>query len=121
MSKHVLIVDDSASVRQMVEATLKSASYMVTAAKDGAEAFDFCKNTTFDFVLTDQNMPNMDGLTLIKSLRTLTNYAKVPVVVLTTEASDSMKAQGRAAGATGWMVKPFDPAKLLEVAKKVLG
>ncbi|RYY74088.1 MAG: response regulator [Gammaproteobacteria bacterium] len=123
MSKHILIVDDSASVRQMVEVTLKSASYKVTAAKDGLEAFNICKdsNTNFDFVLTDQNMPNMDGLTLIKSLRSLGSYAKTPIVVLTTEASDSMKAQGRAAGATGWMVKPFDPTKLLEVAKKVLG
>ena len=121
MSKHILIVDDSASVRQMVEATLKSASYGVTAAKDGQEAFDFCKQNKYDFVLTDQNMPNMDGLTLIKSLRGLESYSSIPIVVLTTEASDSMKAQGRAAGATGWMVKPFDPAKLLEVAKKVLG
>jgi len=121
MSKRILIVDDSASVRQMVEATLKSASYTVTAAKDGLEAFNICKTASFDFVLTDQNMPNMDGLTLIKSLRGLGNYSKTPIVVLTTEASDSMKAQGRAAGATGWMVKPFDPAKLLEVAKKVLG
>lgn len=121
MSKHILIVDDSASVRQMVEATLKSASYTVTAAKDGLEAFNLCKTASYDFVLTDQNMPNMDGLTLIKSLRGLGNYSKTPIVVLTTEASDSMKAQGRAAGATGWMVKPFDPAKLLEVAKKVLG
>ncbi len=123
MSKHILIVDDSASVRQMVEVTLKSASYTVTAAKDGLEAFNMCKNSdsNFDFVLTDQNMPNMDGITLIKSLRTLGAYSKIPIVVLTTEASDSMKAQGRAAGATGWMVKPFDPAKLLEVAKKVLG
>lgn len=121
MSKRILIVDDSASVRQMVEATLKSANYMVTAAKDGLEAFNLCKTASFDFVLTDQNMPNMDGLTLIKSLRGLGNYSKTPIVVLTTEASDSMKAQGRAAGATGWMVNPFDPAKLLEVAKKVLG
>lgn len=121
MSKNILIVDDSASVRQMVEATLKSANYGVTAAKDGQEAFDFCKRNKYDFVLTDQNMPNMDGLTLIKSLRGLENYSSTPIVVLTTEASDSMKAQGRAAGATGWMVKPFDPAKLLEVAKKVLG
>jgi two-component system, chemotaxis family, chemotaxis protein CheY len=121
MGKHILIVDDSTSVRQMVEATLKSASYTVTAAKDGAEALDFCKRNTYDFVLTDQNMPNMDGLTLIKNLRAMGSYSKTPIVVLTTEASDGMKAQGRAAGATGWMVKPFDPAKLLEVAKKVLG
>ncbi len=121
MSKHVLIVDDSVSVRQMVEATLKSAGYAVTAAKDGVEALGLCKTQTYDFVLTDQNMPNMDGLTLIKSLRALSAHMRTPIVVLTTEASDSMKAQGRAAGATGWMVKPFDPNKLLEIAKKVMG
>ncbi|MFO6423151.1 response regulator [Motilimonas sp. KMU-193] len=121
MSKNVLIVDDSASIRQMVEATLKSASYQVTLAKDGQEAFDLCKTNNFDFVLTDQNMPRMDGLTLIKSLRGLASYRTKPIVVLTTEASEEMKAKGRAAGATGWMVKPFDPAKLLQVAAKVLG
>ncbi len=120
MSKHILIVDDSVSVRMMVEATLKSANYQVTAAKDGQEALDLCKTKSFDFVLTDQNMPRMDGLTLIKSLRALPSYRATPIVVLTTEASDAMKAQGRAAGATGWMVKPFDPAKLLQIAAKVL-
>lgn len=121
MSKHILIVDDSVSVRQMVETTLKTAGYVVTQAKDGAEAFELSKAKVFDFVLTDQNMPNMDGLTLIKSLRGLSTYTKIPIVVLTTEAGDAMKTQGRAAGATGWMVKPFDPAKLLEVVKKVIG
>lgn len=121
MSKHILIVDDSPSVRQMVEITFKSANYNVTSARDGVEALEFCKNKSYDFVLTDQNMPNMDGLTLIKSLRGLGSYVKTPIVVLTTEASDSMKAQGRAAGATGWMVKPFNPEKLLDIAKKVLG
>jgi len=121
MGKHVLIVDDSTSIRQMVEATLKTANYSVTTAKDGQEAFNLCRDKVYDFVLTDQNMPNMDGLTLIKSLRGLPTYSGVPIVVLTTEASDTMKAQGRAAGATGWMVKPFDPAKLLEIAKKVMG
>jgi two-component system chemotaxis response regulator CheY len=121
MNKNILIVDDSASVRQMVEATLKSANYNVTIARDGLEAFNICKTTQFDFVLTDQNMPNMDGITLVKSLRSLDSFSKTPIIVLTTEANDTMKAQGRAAGATGWMVKPFDPTKLLEVAKKVLG
>lgn len=121
MTKQVLIVDDSPSIRQMVEATLKSASYGVTVAKDGQEALDICQSKRFDFVLTDQNMPRMDGLTLIKSLRALSAFATTPIVVLTTEASDEMKAQGRAAGATGWMVKPFDPRKLLEVAAKVMG
>lgn len=120
MSKHILIVDDSASIRQMVEVTLKSAGYQVTAAKDGQEAFELCQKNQYDFVLTDQNMPRMDGLTLIKSLRGLAAYRTTPIVVLTTEAGDEMKAKGRAAGATGWMVKPFDPAKLLQVASKVL-
>lgn len=120
MTKHILIVDDSRSIRQMVEMTLKSASYKVTAAEDGQAAFELCKTNQYDFVLTDQNMPHMDGLTLIKSLRGLANYKSCPIVVLTTEASDGMKAQGRAAGATGWMVKPFDPEKLLQVATKVL-
>ena len=120
MSKHILIVDDSASIRQMVEVTLKSAGYQVTAAKDGQEAFEMCQKNQYDFVLTDQNMPRMDGLTLIKSLRGLAAYRTKPIVVLTTEAGDEMKAKGRAAGATGWMVKPFDPAKLLQVASKVL-
>lgn len=120
MAKHILIVDDSASIRQMVEATLKSGGYQVSAAKDGQEALDFCKGKQYDFVLTDQNMPRMDGLTLIKSLRGLPAYRATPIVVLTTEASDAMKAQGRAAGATGWMVKPFDPEKLLQIAAKVL-
>lgn len=121
MDKQVLIVDDSASVRQMVEATLKTAGYGVTAAKDGLEALNLCKSKRYDFILTDQNMPNMDGLTFIKSTRALPAHLRTPIVVLTTEASDAMKAQGRAAGATGWMVKPFDPAKLLEVARRVMG
>ena len=120
MGKHVLIVDDSASIRQMVEVTLRSAGYDVTSAKDGQEAFELCQKNQYAFVLTDQNMPRMDGLTLIKSLRGLSGYRTTPIVVLTTEASDDMKAKGRAAGATGWMVKPFDPAKLLQVASKVL-
>ena len=121
MSKHILVVDDSASIRQMVEVTLKTRGYQVTTAVDGQAAYDQCKSRQFDFVLTDQNMPRMDGLTLIKSLRQLPTYARTPIVVLTTEASDAMKAKGRAAGATGWMVKPFDPPKLLQVAEKVLG
>ncbi len=120
MSKHILIVDDSTSIRQMVEVTLKSAGYDVTTAEDGQIALEKGKSAVFDCVITDQNMPNMDGLTLIKSLRDLENYKKKPILVLTTEASDEMKLQGRAAGATGWIVKPFDPNKLLLVLDKVL-
>ena len=120
MSKKLLIVDDSPSVRQMVEMTLKGAGYAVKTASDGQAALNLCKTEMFDFVLTDQNMPNMDGITLIKSLRAMPIYARVPLIVLTTEAGETMKQKGKAAGATGWMVKPFDPKKLLEVVAKVL-
>ncbi len=120
MKKHILIVDDSASIRQMVEVTLKSANYVVSTAKDGQEALDLCLTNRYDFVLTDQNMPRMDGITLIKSLRGLEAYRRTPIIVLTTESGVEMKEKGRAAGATGWMVKPFDPAKLLLLTSKVL-
>ena len=118
--KHILIVDDSTSIRQMVSFTLKSAGYQTTDAVDGVDGLNKAKTGKFDCIFTDQNMPNMDGLTLIKSLRALPSYSKTPILVLTTEASDAMKVAGRAAGATGWLVKPFDPQKLLEIVKKVL-
>ena len=121
MSKTVLTVDDSASIRQMVAFTLKSAGYTVIEAADGQEGLDKAKANAVALVLTDQNMPKMDGLTLIKNLRGLPTYKVTPILMLTTESSDAMKAQGKAAGATGWLVKPFDPQKLLEVVKKVIG
>jgi len=121
MSKTVLAVDDSASIRQMVSFTLKGAGYDVIEAVDGQEGLDKAKTCSATLVLTDQNMPRMDGLTLIKSLRGMPQYKSIPILMLTTESSDAMKAQGKAAGATGWLVKPFDPAKLLEVVKKVVG
>ena len=121
MSKMILIVDDSPSIRGMVAFTLKSAGYVVTEAPDGQDGLTAAKAKAFNLVITDQNMPRMDGLTLIKSLRALPTYKATPILMLTTETGDAMKAQGRAAGATGWLVKPFDPQKLLEVVKKVLG
>jgi len=121
MGKTVLTVDDSASIRQMVAFTLKSAGYDVIEAVDGEDGLNKAKGKVADLVLTDQNMPKMDGLTLIKSLRGLPDYRSKPILMLTTESSDSMKAAGKAAGATGWLVKPFDPQKLLEVVKKVIG
>jgi two-component system chemotaxis response regulator CheY len=121
MSKTILAVDDSASIRQMVSFTLKGAGYQVLEAADGQEALDRAKGSTVNLVLTDQNMPRMDGLTLVKSLRSMSAYKAVPILILTTESSDAMKAQGKAAGATGWIVKPFDPQKLLEVVGKVIG
>lgn len=121
MAKTVLSVDDSGSIRQMVSFTLKSAGYTVIEAVDGQDGLDKAKQKTVDLVLTDQNMPRMDGLTLIKSLRAMPAYQSVPILMLTTESGDTMKMQGKAAGATGWIVKPFDPMKLLEVVKKVIG
>ncbi|MEN9455859.1 MAG: response regulator [Neisseriaceae bacterium] len=121
MAKMVLTVDDSASIRQMVAFTLKSAGYDVIEAADGNAGLAQAKSNNVQLVLTDQNMPGMDGLTLIKSLRALPNFKTTPILMLTTESSDAMKSQGRAAGATGWLVKPFDPQKLLEVVRKVIG
>ena len=121
MAKTILAVDDSASIRQMVSFTLKSAGYDVIEAVDGMDGLDKAKAKNANLILTDQNMPRMDGLTLIRSLRALPQYKTVPILMLTTESSDAMKAQGRAAGATGWLVKPFDPQKLIEVVRKVIG
>jgi two-component system chemotaxis response regulator CheY len=121
MAKTILAVDDSGSLRQMVAFSLKAAGYQVIEAVDGQDGLEKAKNQVVDLVLTDQNMPRMDGLTLIKSLRALPSYQRVPILMLTTESSDDMKAKGRAAGANGWLVKPFDPQKLTEVVKKVIG
>ena len=121
MAKTILAVDDSVSIRQMVAYTLKGAGYNVVEAVDGQDGLNKAKSQPFNLVLTDQNMPIMDGLTLIKTLRTLSEYKTTPILMLTTEAGEAMKSQGKAAGATGWMVKPFDPEKLIEVVKKVIG
>ncbi len=121
MAKSILTVDDSSSIRQMVGFTLRGAGYDVIEAEDGQEGLDKARQRTVDLVLTDLNMPKMDGLTLIKTLRMLPAYQHIPILMLTTESSDSMKSQGRASGATGWLVKPFDPQKLLEVVNKCIG
>ncbi len=117
----VLIVDDSASMRQMVSFTLKGAGYEVEEAADGVEAVKKAKAGSFNVVITDVNMPNMDGITLIKELRGLANYKFTPLLLLTTESAPEKKAAGKEAGATGWMVKPFNPEQLLTTVKKVLG
>ena len=116
----ILDVDDSASMRQMVTFTLKSAGYNVVEAVDGQDAYDKTGARDFDLVLTDQNMPRLDGIGLTKKLRDNPKFKTTPILILTTESSDQMKQMGRSAGATGWLVKPFDPAKLLEVIKKVI-
>lgn len=121
MAKTILAVDDSGSLRQMVAFSLNAAGYQVVEAVDGNDGLDKAKRQIFDLVLTDQNMPNMDGLTLIKSLRALANYQSVPILMLTTESSDEMKSMGKSAGANGWLVKPFDPTRLIDVVRKVIG
>lgn len=121
MSKKILTVDDSASIRQMVTFTLKSAGYEVVEAVDGSAALACAQETAFDLVLTDQNMPGMDGLSLIRLLRKLPEYERTPILMLTTESGEQMKTLGRAAGATGWLVKPFHPQKLLDVVKRLVG
>jgi two-component system, chemotaxis family, chemotaxis protein CheY len=117
----ILAVDDSASMRQMVNFTLKSAGYNVVEAVDGQDAWEKASTRDFDLVLTDQNMPRMDGISLTRKLRDNPKFKSTPILILTTESSDQMKQAGRSAGATGWLVKPFDPAKLLQVIKKVVG
>ena len=116
----ILAVDDSASMRQMVSFTLKSAGYEVVEAVDGQDAWEKAGGRNFDLVLTDQNMPRLDGIGLTKRLRDNPKFKATPILILTTESSDQMKQAGRASGATGWLVKPFDPAKLLEVIRKVI-
>ena len=116
----ILAVDDSASMRQMVSFTLKSAGYDVVEAFDGEDAIEKARSRDFNLVLTDQNMPRLDGIGLTRKLRDNPKFKSTPILILTTESSDQMKQAGRAAGATGWLVKPFDPAKLIEDIGKVI-
>ena len=118
---HILAVDDSRTMREMITHTLKSAGHQVTEAVDGEDGLAHAVRGRFDLVLTDVNMPKKDGITLVRDLRALPAYRHTPILVLTTEGGTDMKTKGRAAGATGWLVKPFDPQKLLAVLGKVLG
>jgi two-component system chemotaxis response regulator CheY len=119
MSK-ILAADDSASMRQMVTFTLKGAGFDVVEAVDGVDALAKAKSGSFDLVLSDVNMPNMDGIELVKNLRTLPNYKFTPILMLTTESGTNKKMEGKQAGATGWIVKPFNPDQLLNTIKRVL-
>ena len=121
MPNVILAVDDSPSMRQMVGQTLRAAGYDVIEAADGVEALELAKGKVVDVVITDVNMPNMDGITLVAQLRALPSYRLVPLLLLTTESSPERKAQGKQAGATGWMVKPFNPDQLLATLARVLG
>ncbi|MAY41232.1 MULTISPECIES: response regulator [unclassified Neptuniibacter] len=116
----ILVVDDSASLRNMVTFTLKQEGYQVVEATNGQEALGKAKTARFDLVLTDVNMPIMDGITLCAELRKLPAFKFTPILVLTTESSPEMKQRGKGAGATGWLVKPFNPEKLLSTIKRVV-
>jgi two-component system chemotaxis response regulator CheY len=117
----ILTVDDTASMRQMISFTLHSVGHEVIQASDGQEALKVLEGKKVDLVIADINMPNMDGITLLKSLRALADYKFTPILMLTTESQDAKRQQGKIAGATGWIVKPFNPEQLLTVVKKVLG
>ena len=120
MVKRILAVDDSASMRQMVLFTLEGAGYEVLQACDGVEALDMARHSTVDLVLTDVHMPRMDGITLVRELRSLPSYKFVPMLILTTESSQEKKLDGKSAGATGWIVKPFNPPQLLATVARVI-
>ena len=116
----ILAVDDSPSMRKMVSFTLSGAGYKVVEAVDGMDALEKAEAQRIDLVLADQNMPRLDGIGLTKKLREHPRFKNTPILILTTESSDQMKQAGRAAGATGWLVKPFDPNRLIEVIQKVI-
>lgn len=116
----ILAVDDSPSMRKMVAFTLTGAGYHVVEAVDGQDAYEKAQDQEIALVLADQNMPRLDGLGLTRKLRELPQFKTTPILILTTESSDQMKQAGRSAGATGWLVKPFDPNRLIEVIRKVI-
>ncbi len=119
MSKRILAVDDSKTMRDMVSFTLRNAGFDVAEAEDGNKALDVLGSVKFDLIITDLNMPNMDGITLIKNVRSSPTHRGVPILILTTESDNTKKADGKAAGATGWLVKPFNPEKLIELVNRV--
>jgi two-component system, chemotaxis family, chemotaxis protein CheY len=121
MGKRIMTVDDSASVRQMVSFTLRDAGFEVVEAIDGKDALSKLRTASVHMVITDLNMPNLDGIGLIRSIRADMTHKFTPVIMLTTESQDSKKQEGKSAGATGWIIKPFKPEQLLAVVRKVLG
>ncbi|MEO0034729.1 response regulator [Phaeospirillum tilakii] len=119
MGKCILAVDDSKTMRDMVSFTLRGAGYTVIEAENGVAALRALQGQKIDVVITDVNMPEMDGITLVRRLRGLPSHAGTPILILTTESEQAKKEEGRAAGATGWIVKPFSPEKLLQIVAKV--
>ncbi|MFA7405898.1 MAG: response regulator [Pelobacteraceae bacterium] len=121
MAKTIMTVDDSASVRQMVVFTLRQGGYEVVEAVDGRDGLAKLSGTKCDMIVTDLNMPNLDGIGMIREVRSNSNHRYVPIVMLTTESQEGRKQEGKTAGATGWIVKPFTPEQLLAVVRKVIG
>lgn len=119
--KRILTVDDSASVRQMVSFTLQKAGYNMTEAVDGKDGVSKFTGASFDMIITDLNMPHVDGIELIRAARKLPGYSRVPILMLTTESQAEKKDEGRKAGATGWIVKPFNADQLIAVVRKLVG
>jgi two-component system chemotaxis response regulator CheY len=120
VAKTALIVDDSTSIRQMVSFVMKEAGFGVLEGGNGQEALQRVEGNRVELVITDLNMPVMDGITLIRQLRSNPVYKFTPILMLTTESQEAKKQEGKAAGATGWIIKPFDPQKLLAVVAKVV-
>ncbi|MBD1587696.1 response regulator [Pseudomonas typographi] len=120
MAKSILVVDDSASIRQVVGIALKSQGYDVTEACDGKDALAKLSGQKVHLVISDVNMPNMDGITFLKELKKLPAYKFTPVIMLTTESQESRKQEGQAAGARAWVVKPFQPAQMLAAVAKLI-
>ena len=120
MPSRILAVDDSPSMRQLVRGTLAGAGYEIAQAADGVEALEYAKGHSADLVLTDVNMPRMDGIALARELRALPDYQGIPILLLTTESNPELKKLAKEAGVTGWLVKPFSPADLLASVKRAL-
>ena len=121
MGKRVLVVDDSTSTRKVEAFVLHEAGYEVVEAVDGNDALTKLSSTQVDLILTDLNMPEMDGIALIRAVRGGANHRLTPIIMITTESGDASKQQGKTAGATGWIVKPFKPEQLVAVLKRVMG
>ena len=120
MAKTILIVDDSLSMRQLVKMTLTGAGHQVIEAVDGKDALTKLNGQKINLIISDVNMPNMDGITFLKNVKTLASYKFTPVIMLTTEAGDAKKSEGQAAGAKAWVVKPFQPAQMLTAVSKLI-
>lgn len=118
---HILTVDDSKVIRELVEAVLTENKHSVVTANDGVEGLNEARNQQFDMIISDINMPNMTGISMVSKIRRLAGYEYTPIIMLTTESSDFKKDKARKMGATGWLQKPFDPERLMKAVNKLTG